>query len=157
MVSTSLAKNLDNVTFFKKGTVIFAEGLPSKYLYMIKSGEVRLVKNKNNKLFSLGILKEKEILNEVSILTKTPNSYTAITNTDVELVLVAEKDLRAVLDSGPKWVDELFQTLCERLEAVQEVIEEHQMKDLNEDKDLMLTKEQEIEFTALIRSYKADK
>lgn len=157
MVSTSLAKNLDNVTFFKKGTVIFAEGLPSKYLYMIKSGEVRLVKNKNNKLFSLGILKEKEILNEVSILTKTPNSCSAITNTDVELVLVAEKDLRVVLDSGPTWVDELFQTLCERLEAVQEVIEEHQMKDLNDDKDLLLTKEQEIEFTALIRSYKADK
>lgn len=157
MASTSLVKNLDSVTFFKKGTVIFAEGLPSKNLYLVKSGEVRLLKTKNNKLMSLGILKEKEILNEVSILTKTPNEFSAIANTDVELVLVSEKDLRAVIDSGPKWVDGLFQTLCERLLSIQDVIEEHQIKDMTEDKDLMLTKEQEMEYTAMIRSYKADK
>lgn len=157
MTPTSLSKNLDSVTFFKKGTVIFAEGIASKNLYLVKSGEVRLLKNKNNKLVSIGILKEKEVLNEVAVLTKTKNSFSAIANTDVELVLVSEKDLRSVIDSGPKWVDELFQTLCERLTSIQEVIEEHQLKDLVDEKDMLLTKEQEIEYTALIRSYRADK
>lgn len=157
MVNTGLIKNLDNVNFYKKGTVIFAEGLASKNLYMVKSGNVRLLKFKNNKLLSMGICREKDILNEVSVLTKTKNVISAIAETDVELVLVQEKDIHKVIASGPQWVEELFNTLCERLESVQEVIEEHQMKDSFEDKDLILTKEQEMEYTAAIRSFKADK
>lgn len=157
MGPTSQTKILDSVTFFKKGTVIFAEGLQNKNLYLIKSGEVRLVKLKNNRLVSLGILKEKEILNEIPILTNSANSYSAIASTDVELVLVSSKDVRTVIESGPKWVNEIFQTLCDRLNSVQEVIEEHQVKDMLDDKNLALSKEQELEYTAILRSYRADK
>lgn len=154
MAVTSSNKNLDSVTFFKKGTVIFAEGFLNKNLYLIKRGEVRLLKNKINKLVSVGILREKEILNEVAILTSSKNSFSAIADTDVELVLIPEKDLRTVIESGPKWVDELLQTLCERLVSVQDVIEEHQVKDTITDKDLLLSKEQELDYLELIKAFK---
>jgi CRP-like cAMP-binding protein len=157
MNDTLQNKNLDVVNFFKKGTVIFAEGKISKNLYLIKSGEVRLLKNKGSKLISLGKSSEREILNDVAVLTNKPNYFSAIAETDVELVLVNSKDIHTILDSGPKWVEELLETLCERLLSVQEVVEEHQMKNSQDDPHLVLTKEKELEFQAALRSYLADK
>ncbi len=63
MSDTLQDKNLNLINFFKKGTVLFAEGRTSKSLFLIKSGEVRLLKNKGAKLISLGKASEKEILN----------------------------------------------------------------------------------------------
>lgn len=154
MSNTLTSKNLDSVTYFKKGTVIFAEGMPSKNLYIIKSGEVRLLKNKNNKLYTLAICRDKEILNEIAILTNTNNSYSAITEKDTEIVMVSEKDISASITSGPLWIEELLGTLCERLVSVKEVVEEHQLQDTMSDKELIMSREQENEYLNLIQVYK---
>lgn len=154
MSNTLTSKNLDSVTYFKKGTVIFAEGMPSKNLYIIKSGEVRLLKNKNNKLYTLAICRDKEILNEIAILTNTNNSYSAITEKDTEIVMVSEKDINASITSGPLWIEELLGTLCERLISVKEVVEEHQLQDTMSDKELIMSREQENEYLNLIQVYK---
>jgi len=154
MSNTLTSKNLDSVTYFKKGTVIFAEGMPSKNLYIIKSGEVRLLKNKNNKLYTLAICRDKEILNEIAILTNTNNSYSAITEKDTEVVMVSEKDINASITSGPLWIEELLGTLCERLVSVKEVVEEHQLQDTMSDKELIMSREQENEYLNLIQVYK---
>lgn len=154
MSNTLTSKNLDSVTYFKKGTVIFAEGMPSKNLYIIKSGEVRLLKNKNNKLYTLAICRDKEILNEIAILTNTNNSYSAITEKDTEIVMVSEKDINASITSGPLWIEELLGTLCERLVSVKEVVEEHQLQDTMSDKELIMSREQENEYLNLIQVYK---
>lgn len=154
MSNTHTSKNLDSVTYFKKGTVIFAEGMPSKNLYIIKSGEVRLLKNKNNKLYTLAICRDKEILNEIAILTNTNNSYSAITEKDTEIVMVSEKDINASITSGPLWIEELLGTLCERLVSVKEVVEEHQLQDTMSDKELIMSREQENEYLNLIQVYK---
>lgn len=154
MGNTSVSKDLDIVTYFKKGTVIFAEGMSSKNLYIIKSGEVRLLKNKNNKLHTLSICREKEILNEVAILTKTHNSYSAITEQDTEVVMVSEKDIHGLISSGPQWIEELLGTLCERLQSVKEVVEEHQLQDTLNEKELVMSREQENHYLNLIQAYK---
>ncbi len=154
MSNTLASKNLDSVTYFKKGTVIFAEGMPSKNLYIIKSGEVRLLKNKNNKLYTLAICRDKEILNEIAILTNTNNSYSAITEKDTEVVMVSEKDINASITSGPLWIEELLGTLCERLVSVKEVVEEHQLQDTMSEKELIMSREQENEYLNLIQVYK---
>ncbi len=154
MSNTLASKNLDSVTYFKKGTVIFAEGMPSKNLYIIKSGEVRLLKNKNNKLYTLAICRDKEILNEIAILTNTNNSYSAITEKDTEVVMISEKDINASITSGPLWIEELLGTLCERLVSVKEVVEEHQLQDTMSEKELIMSREQENEYLNLIQVYK---
>lgn len=127
MVNLSGAKDTNAPVFFKAGSVIFAQGKPSKYLYLVKRGEVRLIKFKGQNLSAIHLCVEKDILNEVAILTNTPNELTAIAKTDVELVLVDQKDVLAVIKNSPSWVPEIFQTLCERLKHTQEMIEEHNL------------------------------
>ena len=113
-----------------------------------------MLKNKNNKLYTISICRDKEILNEVSILTKTNNGFSAITEKDTEVVLVSEKDIQSLISSGPEWIGELLGTLCERLESVQEVVEEHQLKDTLSEKELVMSRELENEYLNLIQVYK---
>ncbi len=152
-MGTTLINARDNATFFKKGTVVFTEGKPVKSLYLVKTGTVRLLKYKNSKLISVGICRDKDILNEVSVLSKSNHLFTAITETDTELVLVDAKDISQYLANSPKWVEGIFETLCERLLAVQDVIEEHQMVNPLEDPSLKLTKEQESLYSKLINDF----
>ncbi|MBC7427227.1 MAG: cyclic nucleotide-binding domain-containing protein [Bacteriovorax sp.] len=149
---SNISKGTDAPIMFKAGTVIFAQGKPSKYLYLVRRGEVRLVKFKGNSLTGIQLCGEREILNEVAILTSKPNELTAIAKTDVELVLVDQKDVLSVIKNSPSWIPEIFETLCERLKHVQDMIEEH---NLSSDKDprLLINKDEEKNYIQALADF----
>lgn len=125
------------------GRTIFLSEKNQKYLFIVKKGEVRLIKNIGNRLMVVGVCKEKEILNEIGILTSSANDYGAIAKTDVELVVVEGKEINSIIRKCPVWVSEIFQTLCERLKHSQEVINEHNLSAQTKDQAYILTKEEE--------------
>ena len=148
----NLSKGVDAPVLYKAGTIIFAQGRPSKYLYLVKRGEVRLVKFKGNSLTCIELCSEKEILNEVAILTNKPNELTAIAKTDVELVLVDQKDILSVIKNSPTWIPEIFETLCERLKHTQEMIEEHNLA-AEKDPRLLLNKDEEKKYLQALADF----
>ena len=152
MSNLSETKGTDTPVMFKSGTVIFAQGKLSKYLYLVKKGEVILLKANGQKLTGIQICTEKDILNEVAILTNKPNNLTAIAKTDVELMLIDQKDIMSVMQSSPKWVPEVFATLCERLQLTQEMIEEHNLAG-EKDSRLLVGKEDEKKYLQAITNY----
>lgn len=152
MSNISQSKGVDAPIMFKAGTVIFAQGKTSKYLYLVKKGEVRLFKSKGTNLSAIELCGEKQILNEVAILTNKPNELTAIAKTDVELVLIDQKDILSVIKSSPQWVPEIFETLCERLKHTQEMIEEHNLAS-EKDPRLVISKDDEIKYIKAISEF----
>jgi CRP/FNR family cyclic AMP-dependent transcriptional regulator len=152
MSNISESKSIDAPVMFKAGTVIFAQGKSSKYLYLVKKGEVILLKSKGQKLSAIDICDEKDILNEVAILTSQVNDLTAIAKTDVELVLIDQKDVLGVIKNSPSWVPNIFQTLCERLKNTQEMIEEHNLAG-EKDPRLLINKEDERKYIQAITNY----
>jgi CRP-like cAMP-binding protein len=152
MSNLSDNKSTEAPVIFKAGTVIFAQGRPSKYLYLVKKGEVILLKANGQKLTGIQICKEKDILNEVAILTNKPNTLSAVAKTDVELMLVDQKDIMISIKSAPKWIPEIFSTLCERLQHTQEMIEEHNLAG-EKDARLLVGKEDEKKYLQAIASY----
>ncbi len=152
---SNLSKGTDAPVMYKAGTVIFAQGKSSKYLYLVKKGEVRLVKFKGNSLTGIELCGEREILNEVAILTNKPNELTAIAKTDVELVLVDQKDVLSVIKNSPAWIPEIFETLCERLKHTQDMIEEH---NLSADKDprLLINKDDEKKYLQALADFNSN-
>ena len=152
MSNISQSKGVDAPIMFKAGTVIFAQGKTSKYLYLVKKGEVRLFKSKGTNLSAIEFCGEKQILNEVAILTNKPNELTAIAKTDVELVLIDQKDILSVIKSSPQWVPEIFETLCERLKHTQEMIEEHNLAS-EKDPRLVISKDDEIKYIKAISEF----
>lgn len=148
-------KEPDAPVLFKAGTVIFAQGKPSKYLYLVKKGEVRLMKNKGQGLNVIQICGEREILNEVAVLTNKPNDLTAIAKTDVELVLVDQKEILSVINGSPKWIPDIFETLCERLKHTQDMINEHHLEQ-EKDPRLLLSKEDENKYLNALEDFNSD-
>ena len=143
MITLPLGKNTDSPIEFKAGTVIFTEGEASKYLFIVKKGQVCLLKTKGHNLRVLKVCEEKEILNEVSVLANEPIEFSAIARTDVFLVLIEQKDILAVIKSSPFWMTKIFETLCERLRTTFEIIEEHNLMIGEESIKNILSKEEE--------------
>lgn len=152
---SNLSKGTDTPVMFKAGTVIFAQGKSSKYLYLVKKGEVRLMKFKGNSLTGIQLCGEREILNEVAVLTNKPNGLTAIAKTDVELVLVDQKDVLNVIQNSPSWVPEIFETLCERLKHTQDMIEEHNLS-AEKDPRLMINKDEEKKYIQALAEFNSN-
>ena len=148
----SVNKNSDTPIVYRAGSVIFNAGQLTKFLYLVKKGEIRLVKSSGHHLNVLKICREKEILNEVSIITSKPTGYAAIAKSDVELILIDQKDILEVMTSGPEWIPDMFKTLCERLKATQEIIEEHQLLSGELNKDLILSKDEELALMSVLKS-----
>ena len=157
MSNLLLDKSEDSTIRLKAGTVIFSDGQNSKNLFIVKSGQVRLLNNSGQRLSVISICNEKEILNEVSVLTSKPTKFAAIAKTDVELILVAQKDILAVVNSGPPWILNIFKTLCERLQATNEIIVEHNLNSGNQDAETLITKEEELFLFNALWEYKTKK
>jgi CRP-like cAMP-binding protein len=145
--------NPDQPVSFKAGSVIFAQGKASKYLYLVKRGEVRLMKFSGQHLNAFALCKPGDILNEISVLTNQPQQYTAIAKTDVEVVLVEQKDILNAIKSSPTWIPDIFKTLCERLEATQELIEAHNLMSGEKDASLIISKEDEKKYLEALAAF----
>ena len=146
------SRNVDAPILYKSGSIIFAQGRVSKYLYIVKSGEVRLVKFKGNSLTIVQVCKSRDILNEMEILTDAENELTAIAHSECEIVLVEKADIQAVMQSAPNWIPDIFKTLCERLKHTQEIIEEHNLV-TDKNPELLLSKEDEIKLKKIYADY----
>lgn len=155
MINLPLGKTTDAPLSFKAGTVIFAQAEPSKFLYILKKGQVLLLKANGQHLSVIKLCKEKEILNEVSVLTNKPVEFSGIAKTDIELVLIEQKDILSVVKSGPSWMPEIFETLCERLKSTQDIIEEHHLQAGEKNPDLVLSKDDEKRFMNALAEYKS--
>lgn len=154
MVNLPLGKGTDLPIHFKAGTVLFSEGESTRFLFIVKKGQVRLIKKNGQHLAVLKLCAEKEILNEVSILTNKPTEFSAIAKTDVDLVLIDQKDILSVIKGGPSWIPEIFETLCERLKSTLDIIAEHNLMAGEKNPDMILTKEEEAKIIHAFSEYK---
>jgi CRP-like cAMP-binding protein len=136
------------------GTVIFKQGKASKHLYLLKKGEVRLVKDNGQRLLAVRLCRGEEILNEVEVLTNKSPEYSAIALSEVQLVKVDAGDIRQVLKLGPSWIKELLDTLCERLNHTEELILEHGLQSAELDKDFMISKQEQDKYREALEKFK---
>lgn len=155
MINLPLGKSLESPIQFKAGTVLFAEGEMSKYLFIIKTGEVRILKTNGKYLNVVKVCKEKEILNEVDILTQQPSAFSAIAKTDIELVLVDQKDILSVIKGSPSWVPEILDTLCSRLASTLDIINDHNLMAGEKNSEIVLNKDEEQRYQNALQEYKA--
>jgi CRP-like cAMP-binding protein len=140
---SSNSNSSPQATLVTTGSVVYTEGKPTKFLYIIKKGEVRLMKLVNNHLHVLHICSAGEIIGDISVLTNKNVDHTAVALHDVELMLIDANDIRSVINKCPKWVNEIFKTLCERLVDSQEIIDSHNLLMCSLEKNYIITKEED--------------
>tara|TARA_B100000427_G_scaffold236518_1_gene199423 strand:- start:19 stop:411 length:393 start_codon:yes stop_codon:yes gene_type:complete len=86
----TLKTNLETAKY-SNGDVIYSHNDPSKYIYLIESGQVR-IESKHG--LELGVLQEGEIFGEVGHIIETPRTVTAIAITNCIIRKINEKTIK---------------------------------------------------------------
>ena len=150
---STLSSNFDDPVQFKKGKVLFAEGEPSSFLYIVLSGEVRIFKENKSRLIPISVIKEKDFIGELSMFNDEPRSATAIATEQTEVMIIKKAEIRKVIKECPDWVTNIMVTLSDRLRNTVDVLREHRIEDdMQEAKPL--SDQDMAEFQKSIEEYK---
>ena len=109
-----------------KEKLLYKEGEPAEFIFLIKGGEIVSVKNKDNRIIPTGIHSENDFIGCVSASLKNYHE-SAVTKSKAIITPIPVKDVLTVVGSCPEWVGDLLNTLSERLNASVDLMSEHKI------------------------------
>jgi CRP/FNR family cyclic AMP-dependent transcriptional regulator len=105
------------------GTIVFRQGDPGQSVYIVRSGEVRVVKAANGKYRVVATLGPGEVFGEMAVLTGRPRSATVQVTSDAELLRVPAQRLEGMLSGAGELPIRLLKRLAERLDQANRLID----------------------------------
>jgi|DewCreStandDraft_4_1066084.scaffolds.fasta_scaffold05388_15 CRP-like cAMP-binding protein len=114
--------------FYKKGSILFVEGMPGEILYIVLEGGIVITKKtKEGNEIEITKLGYGEIAGEMSLIDAGPRTATGKTEVDSKLVVMTKKSFNEILESDPKiaakLLMELLKILNKRLRATDKKFE----------------------------------
>ena len=100
---------------YPKDTMIFAEAMPGRELYIIQKGSVKITKIINENEVLLAVLKPGDIFGEMALIENKPRSASAIAYEDSVLLAVNKENFARMVTSQPQIIARLTQLLAERI------------------------------------------
>jgi ATP-binding cassette, subfamily B, bacterial HlyB/CyaB len=95
--------------------ILKQDGRDDRRLYVIRQGEVRIVRSDEGSEFPLATLRQGEIFGEKACLLRQEQMASAIAQTDTTLLVIPEKTVHFILERNPK----LREVLEERIRFVE--------------------------------------
>jgi CRP/FNR family transcriptional regulator, cyclic AMP receptor protein len=108
---------------FKAGTVLFEEGQPGDYMYVVSTGEVEIRRMVGETERVLAVLPPGEFFGEMAILNSRPRSATAVVRVDSRLIVIEGKTFEAMLRARPEVALRIIKSLALRLESANQQVE----------------------------------
>lgn len=108
---------------FAPGTVLFEEGQPGDYMYVVQAGEVEIRRQVGETERVLAILPPGEFFGEMAILNGRPRSATAVVKTNARLLVIEGKTFEAMMRARPEIALRIIKSLATRLENANQHIE----------------------------------
>ncbi len=150
---------------YTKDSVIYEPGMQPRYVYFIKSGEVRMVTvSEEGKEFIQGLFKAGQHFGEPALLINRPYLAFTITNKDTQLIAVNKEDFFSLIKNEPDFSMNLIQTLSQRLFYKSMMLEElanekadhrlltiinYLLHDITEGENLKVTRQELADMTGL--------
>ena len=108
---------------FKAGTVLFEEGQPGDYMYVVTRGEVEIRRRVGEIDRVLAVLPAGEFFGEMAILNARPRSATAVVRSDSRLLVIEGSTFEAMLRARPEIALRIIKALAMRLENANQHVE----------------------------------
>ena len=108
---------------FEAGTVLFEEGQPGDYMYVVQSGEIEIRRQVGETERVLAVLPSGEFFGEMAILNGRPRSATAVVKTAARLLVIEGKTFEAMLRARPEIAMRIIKSLATRLESANQHVE----------------------------------
>lgn len=96
---------------FKAGDIIFKEGDPGDFMYVLIEGQVE-VKIKHDEI---GIFEPIEVFGEMALIDAQPRSATVVARTDCKLVRVNQSRFKMLVHKSPQFGVNVMRTMVERI------------------------------------------
>jgi len=103
------------------GEILFNEGDKGRVMYLIRQGQIKIVKGKGDEERVLAVLKEGDFFGEMAIIDGSPRSAGAVAVTPVSLLVIDEQTFKAKIKENPL-IEYVLTTLSRRLRTTDEQI-----------------------------------
>lgn len=101
---------------FEPGQIIVTQGTPGQAFYLILTGRVELLRERN----SLGALGPGDFFGEMSLLDNAPRSATVRAMEPTTCLMLSSWDFKSLLEQQPSIAVKLLEVLSRRLRAADE-------------------------------------
>lgn len=108
---------------FAPGTVLFEEGQPGDFMYVVQHGEVEIRRQVGETERVIAVLPTGEFFGEMAILNGRPRSATAVVKIPSRLLVIEGKTFEAMLRARPEIAMRIIKSLGTRLENANQHIE----------------------------------
>ncbi|MCH8328722.1 MAG: cyclic nucleotide-binding domain-containing protein [Candidatus Marinimicrobia bacterium] len=106
---------LSELVEFKPGEVIFSEGDPGDCMYIVRRGEIEVIKHLNGEPVIITRMGPDQIFGEMALVAQRSRSATVRAITDVECQLIGGEVFRRKWAEVPAWMQDLYGLVVERL------------------------------------------
>ena len=100
---------------FKRRQFVYTEGELANEMYIIKSGEVKIVSNIKKNPIEIATLGKGGFFGEVALLRDERHGATAVAESDIELLIINEEMLDKNLKQLPSWLETIIRSMADRL------------------------------------------
>lgn len=108
---------------FTAGAVLFQEGQPGDYMYVVQAGEVEIRRQVGETERVLAVLTPGDFLGEMAILNARPRSATAVVRAPARLLVIEGRTFEAMLRARPEIALRIIKALAMRLESANQQLE----------------------------------
>jgi CRP/FNR family transcriptional regulator len=107
----------------QKRDLIFSEGDPPNFLYIVKEGKVKITKiSQEGKELILEIISPYHVFGGVAVMRGFPYPANAVAMEDGKVLLISRKDLMRILDGFPQLMFSFAMDLGERVKGSHEML-----------------------------------
>ena len=126
---------------FQKNELIFQKGDLSEFAYIIRSGEVEILRDYPEMPFRLAVLGIGDVFGEMGLIDERPRSLTARTLDEVHLSTVTRDEFVDLLQNNPEEALKYLRMFFERLRAMNKIAAyyESEIKPIQADKEFEVT------------------
>jgi signal transduction histidine kinase/predicted CoA-binding protein len=104
------------------GTELFQEGSQGDQAFVIKEGQVEILKDAENGRVLLAVRQAGDVIGEMSLLEAAPRSASVRARTDCLLLVIDHKHLDHLLNTSPSAAKAMLHTITSRLRSTEQIV-----------------------------------
>jgi signal transduction histidine kinase/predicted CoA-binding protein len=104
------------------GAELFSEGSPGDQAYVIKEGQIEIVKSSNGREVLLAVRQAGEVIGEMSLLDSSPRFATGRARNESLLLAIRHEDLDHLLNTSPSAAKAMLYTFIARLRSTELIL-----------------------------------
>jgi CRP-like cAMP-binding protein len=113
---------MSEVVHLPAGAELFAEGSLGDRVYIIKEGEIEILKATSEGQIPLAIRQTGEVIGEMALLHQVARMASALARTDSLLLAISQEQFNHLLDTSPSAARAILHTVMPRWQETEEVL-----------------------------------